>query len=321
MEAGIDLINPAGRKVRIPAGKKNDYLSRKGWKEFIPGLIRKKEGQEIVFVHRPSGGLGDIISILPSLLELRKKFKRVIFALPETYHFLFNNLDIEAVSFQEWHNRKIDYNENVAIDLWCPAGRHEALYNFRPVKNRIQNFADACEVDYKKPVLEKNEKFIKEFRSQFDTRKKFIGIQLESANLSKDWPYFNELCKILVKKYNVFVFDRCNVLNVTGVKSIIRNTTEMAVKKVSAMDLIIAPDSGFMWVGLAMNIKTVALFGPTNGKLTLKYFDDHNYRLLEGGLKCQPCYYANYRCSNKKGDCMYEIKVNDVLEAIDELEI
>lgn len=76
--------------------------------------------------------------------------------------------------------------------------------------------------------------------------------------------------------------------------------------------LVVTTDSGPMHIAAAAGTPVVALFGPTDPSRTGPYGPGH--RVIRRNLPCSPCF--RKRCETK--ECMQEIGVDDVLEAIRE---
>ena len=76
--------------------------------------------------------------------------------------------------------------------------------------------------------------------------------------------------------------------------------------------LLITTDSGPMHIAAAMNIPTVALFGPTDPSRTGPYGKGHI--VVRKEMSCSPCFLK--KCDTKR--CMKEISVDEVFEAVRE---
>jgi len=75
-------------------------------------------------------------------------------------------------------------------------------------------------------------------------------------------------------------------------------------------DLVIANDTGPMHLAVAMNAKTIALFGPTSEALTGPY-GGGCYRVVSKNETCDlPCY--DFTCKDNR--CMQEIRPEDVIK-------
>jgi hypothetical protein len=325
------LLNKSGVKILVSSERIPELISR-GFKRFTNWLTVSNSANKSIFIERPMGGLGDMISIKPVVDEFSRQEFQIIMSIPARYFFIFRDIqnvtlnDYEILNLKKSLRDKIQLSCGYYLDLWCPAGEAEQIENYRITKSRIDNFWEAAKLNggCRVPVLQKKEIITGILENN---GKKNIGIQPASANKSKDWPFpnFVKLAELLVKDYNVYCFDEIEALPVKGVKNFIRMDTGMASNIIGNLDLMIAPDSGWMWGALAQEVKTVALFGPTNGQITLRHFDGNLYRIINHKMpeeKCfTPCYYHHnnrYYCKNRIGDCMQQISVDEVYQAIKE---
>lgn len=115
-----------------------------------------------VLIHRPSGGLGDIICILPAIHAYREKYKDrpLTVALPSNFLWLLRLVfpDIEVVDYKKFHAVGFNKARNTfrhQYFLWCPAGIHEYKNNYRPLQGRIRNFSGSLFVIPKFKILPK----------------------------------------------------------------------------------------------------------------------------------------------------------------------
>jgi ADP-heptose:LPS heptosyltransferase len=99
-------------------------------------------------------------------------------------------------------------------------------------------------------------------------------------------------------------------VNLTGKTTI----TELAAL-MKRLRCLVTSDSAPMHVAAAMKTPFVALFGPTDPHRHLP--PSHNYALVRRDLGCAPCYKPV--CSDIR--CMREIAVEDVMKAIEGLQV
>lgn len=92
------------------------------------------------------------------------------------------------------------------------------------------------------------------------------------------------------------------------------------------LQILITNDSGPMHIAAALNIPTIALFGPTNQEETCPFNAEHSYILslqtFHKALSCQPCKKRSCPISQDSADyhaCMRELKPNWVIEKIHSL--
>ena len=86
-------------------------------------------------------------------------------------------------------------------------------------------------------------------------------------------------------------------------------------EKIGGLDMFVTNDSGPMHIAAAFNVKTVAIFGPTKYTETSPY--SKNYKIVTKNLECAPC--MKRECPFNH-ECMKEIKAEDVIKAIKELD-
>jgi len=106
---------------------------------------------------------------------------------------------------------------------------------------------------------------------------------------------------------------------------------DLPIKKVAALikrcQLFVSNDSGLMHLAAAMRVPVVAIYGPTDPKLTYPWNVEHE--IVRKELPCSPCYYYTnptslneplFKCNNdQKFKCIRSITVWDVAEAVNRL--
>jgi len=96
---------------------------------------------------------------------------------------------------------------------------------------------------------------------------------------------------------------------------------------ISVCNLFISGDSGLMHIASAMNVPTVAIFGPTNPAFVRPWGIPHE--IVSLGLDCSPCFlFTDKHSLNKplieckideKFDCIKRIESRDVLDKVDKI--
>ena len=112
----------------------------------------------------------------------------------------------------------------------------------------------------------------------------------------------SDIEKNLIKKG---IFNYQNLSGQTSIKELI--------SQISKLDLFITSDSGPMHLAAALQVPTVAIFGPTNDTATSQWMNEKS-RIVKMDLDCQPC--MKRTCPLKHHNCMKQIQVSDVLEAV-----
>lgn len=91
-------------------------------------------------------------------------------------------------------------------------------------------------------------------------------------------------------------------------------TDQLDLKELAALlkrsDIFIANEAGPMHIATGLNIKSVAILGPTDAKRTGPFGD--NTIVIQHRVECQPCRERN--CASKK--CMELVTVEEVFEAV-----
>jgi len=125
------------------------------------------------------------------------------------------------------------------------------------------------------------------------------------------------------KKYSVLLFDSevingfeyDNVIKVQGLP--IRKAFALAQK----CDAIVAPDSAFIHFAAAFDLPTIALFGPIDGKVRTKHYQNCTYLSAKEILGCLPCWRnEEIPCKltgMRTSECMKKIPVNLITEILE----
>lgn len=159
---------------------------------------------------------------------------------------------------------------------------------------------------------------------------RFLGINPgASYGSSKQW-YPKEFASVaahLSKQYDIIIFGGSKEINIAKdiekylVDSGIRNYENLAgktsisklINKIGSLDLFITGDSGPMHIASALQIPTIAIFGPTNDKETSQWKNEKSL-IIKKNLDCQPC--MKRTCPLLHHNCMKNIHSDDVLNMI-----
>ena len=93
-------------------------------------------------------------------------------------------------------------------------------------------------------------------------------------------------------------------------------TIKELVSKIANLDLFITGDSGPMHLAAALQIPTVAIFGPTMDIETSQWMNNKS-SIVKKNLECQPC--MKRVCPLKHHNCMKLVEASDVLKAVKSL--
>jgi heptosyltransferase-2 len=166
-----------------------------------------------------------------------------------------------------------------------------------------------------------------------EATKKLLGINPgASYGSAKRWhpKRFAEVAIGLSTEYDIIIFggvrekeiakDIENYLIEMGVNNYQNlasiTTINELISQIVNLDLFITGDSGPMHVAAALQIPTVAIFGPTNHHETSQWMNKKSI-VVKKNLECQPC--MKRACPLKHHNCMKLIESSEVLEAVDRL--
>ncbi len=136
-----------------------------------------------------------------------------------------------------------------------------------------------------------------------------------ASKATKEWPFFEELGSLLSD-------DGLNVVYIGSGKMNVPSSADDKTGKVSLSaliefiaqaDIFITTDSGPMHIATALNVPTIAIFGPTTKELGF-YPAFKNTKVIEYAcLKCRPCHiHGSSYCYKKHFKCMIDIGVEEV---------
>lgn len=206
---------------------------------------------------------------------------------------------------------------------------NKRLYNVGHQVEKYNRFINDCLNIDSTPY-----KLLIPYKNNFkDKTKQLLGINPgASYGNSKRWyPLeFSEVATKLSKYYDIKIFGSTVEENIASdiEKNLIKNgvdnyqnlvgktSIDDLVYEISNLDLFITGDSGPMHIAAALEIPTVAIFGPTKDKETSQWMNDKNV-VVKKNLECQPC--MKRTCPLIHHNCMKLIKARDVLSAIKQL--
>jgi len=79
-------------------------------------------------------------------------------------------------------------------------------------------------------------------------------------------------------------------------------------------DILVSGNTGIIHLGAAVDTKVVALHGPTNPNEWGPYNKEST--VIKSSKPCAPCLYLGFEYKCHKPDCMDEISVDEVFDAV-----
>ena len=166
-----------------------------------------------------------------------------------------------------------------------------------------------------------------------DGKNKLLGINPgASYGSAKRWypKEFADVASDLSSQYDIIIFggpgekDIANDIEKYLIEKGVDNYQNLAaqttikelITQISYLDLFITSDSGPMHLAAALQVPTVAIFGPTRDNETSQWMNEKSI-IVKKNLECQPC--MKRTCPLKHHNCMKLVEASDVLDAVKSL--
>ena len=267
--------------------------------------LTDKNQDAIILVRRMTNGLGDILMTTPALAALKKKYKNKrieVACKKELWPALQNNPNIsKLLDCNVPINPKRYY---AVIDISTPCARYESarISSGRTVqKSRVEIFAEATgvrnEITTLKPsyyITDNERKWAQDFIAKtINSNKPKIAIGLRSAELYRDWPeeHFNELFLKLTPHFEIILLDHSREYQFENVIDACGFPLRKAIAILEQCESLITVDTGLLHFGAALEIPTIAIFGPIDCIPRCKGYD--KVTVIKSNMDCIPCWRNN----------------------------
>jgi ADP-heptose:LPS heptosyltransferase len=285
----------------------------------------------IVLVTRHFGGFGDIIQSIPAIEGLAEKYpsKKIYYALPKKYWpAAEQNPVIDKLLDADKEIRNNNYS--VVIDISSPCAHYESrkVRQHHPVeKSRVEVFAESLgtrsmlkTLTGKYYLTKKETKTAKEFLPPTDKIR--LGVALRCAEKYRDWPIkkYEKLIPLLKQDFQTIIVDPIRKFSYLNVVDACGFPFRQSAAILNQCDMILTPDTSILHLGAALNIPTVAMFGPIDPQTRCKGYK--NVKVLVADLECVPCWRNQHAICKLSGSrkqhsqCMQQLAVKDVYMAL-----
>src|SRR5215467_2591178 len=158
-----------------------------------------------------------------------------------------------------------------------------------------------------------------------DGQQPIIAVQPFTRDTYKDYPRMDALIAKLAARYKVVVFHHVAVPlpSHPNIVPAFGQPVGNAFATFAKCSLAVCADSSFFHVAAALDMPTVALFGPTDGAIRSKHHRKAHIVSLRYTFKCMPCWRnEDTPCQltrTMQSACMMAIDENDVVALVDRL--
>jgi ADP-heptose:LPS heptosyltransferase len=257
----------------------------------------------VIMIRRSTDGMGDLLMTTPTIEAIAKKYP---------------NMDIEVACQRKlwpvlennpYVSKLVDISENfnprryfLIADISTPCARYEStrVLAGKPVqKSRVEIYAEACGVRDSITSL-KPRYYVRENESQWadafikqvipNKTKPLVAVGFRSAEQYRDWPEenFQELFTLLKDHADILLLDHSREHMYTDVIDACGFSLRNAIALLSKCDYLLTVDTSLLHFAAALNIPTIALFGPIDYKSRCKGYD--NITVIKSDMTCIPCW-------------------------------
>ncbi len=298
-----------------------------------------------VLVHRGVGGIGDLILLTPIFRAIKENFPNAHLTFATTGAYYGGTL-LEVIKGNPFVDylctieearlitEEFDYNINMA----CPANRYEVakMRSAEKVdKDRTQIFLDYLGImpstmkpDYVVSQQELNWiPYYKQIHGISD-KATLVGLVTKTENRTRSWnrEKWYTLAQLLIGRgLTPLIFDPDPKAkrDIPGAHFVCGIPFRQAAALVSALNVLVTPDTGMMHLGGALRIPMVTLFGSIGIPQRIIHYDRTAVVEHMAKFECMPCWYVypKRECWDEKMGhevalCMSEITVMEVLDKV-----
>ena len=271
----------------------------------VYGANLTDKGQDkVILVRRTSPGIGDLLMATTGIELLKKEHpdKEIHVAVQDNLMPLLESSPFidKVISCKDSINYKRYY---MTIDISSPCARYEysRLRSGRSVeKSRVELFAEALGVKKHLSKLtpsyyvsKEEDLWVEEWLNKnpdVDFKKPFVAFTMKSAEKYRDWPIsnFRELFKELKSEVNIVILDSSREYFYDGTVDACGFPIRHAAAILKICDLLVTVDTGLLHLAAALDIPTIAMFGPIDYKARCKGYK--NVTVVKSECPHMPCW-------------------------------
>lgn len=258
-----------------------------GWVELQNGNGKR------VLISR-TGGFGDILFCTPLIRALQVRGLDVSFSCVPAYRDALSGVDAKFVPYPLTFEQMADY----ARVIWL-----EGVVEFAedPSRHAVDLIAEAAGEELtqgKHCSYRVSDEDAEWAREKYPKSGKRVGIQLAASAKSRTYPrdlMMQVIQGLISKGIEVYLFGRPGEIQINTPHPLLKNIaaeSESFARSCAVLatcDGVFAPDSALCHVAGALDIPTVAVYGPFPWQARTAYAP--SIRALSGNLPCAPCFW------------------------------
>lgn len=321
------------KKILIPAGPK------------FNNLYRPYNGQNLdnksLLVSR-TGGIGDLIFILPNLKYLKEKYPtcKIIFATGPQYHDMIKHWDcvneVLDLPYELSHFLQADYHAYFeGVIERCIEAHSQNAYNLftRWLGLNLPNELLIPKQNPQNNKVEYCKKFIKDHNIDQD---KIILFQLTASSIIRTprpsiWK--DIMLKLIDKGYQIIITD--NPLKSPNIEffrqtvqsdqifnfSTFSKSIDYSIAMTSLAKCTVSSDTSLMHIAASLDIPAFGLYGPFQAEIRLSTYKNVDW--INSKTSCAPCWtHGQNPCKNSTNGhskCYDSIDIDECVEKIERL--
>jgi ADP-heptose:LPS heptosyltransferase len=268
-------------------------------------LSKAPPGTEVPVIR--TGGLGDVLMVLPGLRELARRYPRLRFTYATSAAFVPLLRDClqaaggflyRAIALSELHGR-----QQWAIDLRGYSERENRERDDRPAVFARYLLSGGMPGDWTYPIKARPDELAygRALTGALDHHQPVLGIVdgSHSQDGMRNWPteYVERLADLAFERgvRSVILDDRVRPvtarLAAAGVRSLAGHlTVPMFMAVLGSLDFLATPDTGALHLAEALGVRTVGYFTTIPPAARAAHY--RYVRTLYAGVPCAPCYHA-----------------------------
>lgn len=271
-------------------------------------------------------GCGDLLWRTTFHREIKRRFKglKLYVASQGNYYKLMlqNNPHVDKLVDRIGNPPYISGVDYYVSDKLCPHVISDYARNMDSLDAlEIWSGLEIRDKSFAYSVTEDEQKWAEKFLSKY--QRPIIGIQLKASSWVRN-PVPDEILRLIrmlrYNNFNVVVMDNHSF----GYRNegIINMASGYNIREVAAViknvDCMVTPDSGLMHFAGHFRIPTVSIFGGSDPKCRLKYYNTIHPILSYPKLDCQYCFSHSYYCPKgiNPAPCLANIKAEQIFEIV-----